>query len=318
MPQKTYIVTGGCGFIGSHLVDRIAGGARVVVIDNLSSGRLEFVERHSSNPDFYFHKADLLDLQAIKPLFKGVDSVFHFAANPDARAGITDTSLDLRLETIATYNVLEAMRVNGVKKIVFPSSGTVCGDVPRGMAVNEDYGPLLPISLYGAGKLACEGLITAFCHLYGMKAWIFRFANIIGPRATHGVIYDLILKLMKDPSVVEVLGDGSQEKPYLHVSDCVDAIMTVFNKCSEEVNLYNLGCDSTTSVSYIARRVVDSMELAAARIVYTGTTRGWPGDVSWFRYDISKISALWRSSMNSDQAVDKAVPEIAEELSCRL
>ncbi|MEM3627365.1 MAG: NAD-dependent epimerase/dehydratase family protein, partial [Candidatus Bathyarchaeia archaeon] len=180
-------VTGGAGFIGSHLVDRLmAQGNYVTVYDNLSSGKEDFIKQHFTSARFNFIKADLLDLDFLMKSMKGHDIVFHLAANPDARQGITNTKLDLEQNTLATYNVLESMKKNGIKKIVFTSSGTVYGEA-QNAPIKEDYGPLLPISLYGASKLACEGLISAFSHLFDIQAWIFRLGNVIGPRATHGV-----------------------------------------------------------------------------------------------------------------------------------
>jgi UDP-glucose 4-epimerase len=198
------LVTGGAGFIGSHLVDKLlVTGNFVTVFDNLSSGRKEFIKQHFGNDRFKLVEADLLDLDKVKEAAAGHDLVFHFAANPDARLGIKNTELDLKQETIVTYNVLEAMRANKIKGIVFASSGTIYGETPI-IPLPENYGPLFPISLYGAAKLACEALISAFCHIFDMQAWIFRFANIVGKRATHGVIYDFIKKLKRNPSELEI------------------------------------------------------------------------------------------------------------------
>jgi UDP-glucose 4-epimerase len=211
-----YFVTGGAGFIGSHLVDRLIRKGEVTVYDNLSSGKREFIQHHLDNPDFSFIQADLLDFNRLIREMGEHDVVFHLAANPDARLGIQDTTLDLKQETLVTFNVLEAMRSNHIKKIVFSSSGTIYGETPK-IPLPEDYGPILPISLYGAGKVASEALITAFCHTFDMQGWIYRFANIVGSRGTHGVIFDFIHKLNKNPSRLEILGDGTQEKPYLSV-----------------------------------------------------------------------------------------------------
>jgi UDP-glucose 4-epimerase len=230
MKTMSCFISGGAGFIGSHLVDKlIAQGCKVTVFDNLSSGRKDFLSQHSNNPAFKLIQGDLLETDKLKKAIKAHDVVFHLAANPDARRGIEDTSLDLKLETIATYNVLESMRVNKIDKIVFSSSGTIYGETPV-IPLPENYGPVLPISLYGAGKLACEGLISAFCSTFDMQAWIFRFANIVGSRTTHGVIYDFINKLKRNPHELEILGDGTQCKPYLHVSDCVNAILFAYKE----------------------------------------------------------------------------------------
>ena len=308
-----YFVSGGGGFIGSHLVDKLVLMEAVTVYDNLSSGKREFIAHHFGEKDFEFIQADLLDFDALKRAMKGCDVVFHMAANPEARVDIERTDLDLKQGTIATYNVLEAMRLNGVKNIVFASSSTVYGET-LAQPVSEDYGPLQPISLYGASKLACEGLITAFCHLFDMRAWVFRFANVVGTRATHGVIFDFINKLKRDPGELEILGDGKQQKPYIHVDDCVDGILYGFQNSDSQLNVFNLGCSSSTRVSSIARIVVEEMGLKDAKLKYTGGERGWPGDVPQVRFDTSKMERLgWTPRYSSDEAVRKAIRNILDE-----
>lgn len=309
-----YFVSGGAGFIGSHLVDSLIQKGEVTVYDNLSSGRIEFISHHFNKPGFDFVQKDLLDLEDLKQAIKDQEIVFHLAANPDARMGLEDTSLDLKQETIATYNVLEAMRENGIKKIVFSSSGTIYGETPI-IPLPEDYGPVLPISLYGAGKLASESLISAFCHSFEMQCWIFRFANIVGSRSTHGVIYDFIHKLKANPEKLEILGDGTQEKPYLSVEDCVEGMLFGFENSDERVNYFNLGCESTTDVKSIARMVVEELELKNVEFNYTGGKRGWPGDVPQVRFDNQKIRSLgWSPKLSSDQAVLKAVKNSVREI----
>jgi UDP-glucose 4-epimerase len=304
-------VTGGAGFIGSHLADRlIAEGNQVTVFDNLSSGKEEFIEQHIGKGDFKLMKADLLDLGKVKETMRGHDVVFHLAANPEARWGIENTELDLKQETIATYNVLEAMRVNGVKKIVFASSGTIYGETPV-IPLPEDYGPALPISLYGAGKLASEGLISAFCGTFDMQAWLFRFANVVGKRTTHGVIFDFIQKLKQNPSELEILGDGKQCKPYLHVDDCVDGILFGFKNSHDKVNVFNIGCPTATDVTTIAKMLVEEMGLNEVKFKYTGGDRGWPGDVPQVRFSVQKMNNLgWKARYTSDEAVRKAIRDI--------
>jgi UDP-glucose 4-epimerase len=307
-------VTGGAGFIGSHLVDRLIEEGGVTVYDNLSSGRREFIEHHLKKDDFEFVQADLLDLERVRSAMKGHNIVFHLAANPDARLGIANTDLDLNQETIATYNVLEAMRLNSINKIVFSSSGTIYGETPV-IPLAEDYGPVLPISLYGAGKVASESLISAFCYTFDMQAWIFRFANIVGERGTHGVIFDFINKLKKKPHELEILGDGTQEKPYLHVGDCVEGIIFGLQNSNERVNVFNLGCDSSTDVTTIAKMVVAEMDLNEVRFKYTGGDRGWPGDVPQVRFNCDKINNLgWKARYTSDEAVRLAVRALVGEL----
>ena len=281
MPTKNKIlVTGGAGFIGSHLVDRlIEKGSKITVFDNLSSGKLQFIEHHLENPDFTLIKGDHIDI------------VCHVAANPDVRLGATDTRVHLDQNILATYNLLEAMRKNSVKEIAFTSTSTVYGEASV-MPTPEDYGPLIPISLYGASKLACEALITSYSHTFDMRAWIFRFANIVGPRSTHGITVDFIKKLEKDSNVLEILGNGKQEKSYLHVSECVDAIIFLIEKSRDKVNIFNIGSEDTISATEIGKAVIEEMGLSDVKFIYTGGSRGWKGDVPRMRLGIEKMKAL--------------------------
>ena len=312
--MKKVFVTGGAGFIGSHLVDRLIHFGEVTVYDNFSSGKKEFIQHHLNKPNFRLIEDDLLNFRRLLQEIKGADLVFHLAANPEARSGIENTRLDLEQETLVTYNVLEAMRQNGVKRIVFASSGTVYGDLGD-IPASEDYGPLLPISLYGAGKLACEGLISGFCGTFGMQSWIFRFSNVVGKRATHGVIYDFVHKLLKNPAELEILGDGKQSKPYLQVSDCVEGILFGFQNSKQPVNLYNLGTEDFTSVTSIAELVVQKMELENIAVRYKGGRRGWPGDVPNVRFNIERIRKLgWTPRLGSTLAAQQAVAEIVGEI----
>ena len=306
-------VTGGAGFIGSHLVDKLLSrGDFVTSLDNLSSGKKEFFKQHINNDNFRFVNADLLDFQHVKKEIKDHDVIFHIAANPFVRLGEKQTRLDLEQGAIATYNILESMRLNEIKKIVFSSSSVVYAETPE-IAIPETYGPTLPISLYGAGKLAAEGLISAFCGTFHFQAWIYRFANVVGIRGTHGVIVDFIEKLRKNPKELEILGNGKQQKPYLHVSDIVDGIIFGFEHSNDQINLLNLGCNSNTTVTRIAEMVVEEMGLRDVKFNYTGGKRGWPGDVPRFQLDISKINKLgWKESNNSDEAVRKAIREVLD------
>ena len=312
--MKTF-VTGGAGFIGSHLVDKlIIKGNYVTVYDNLSSGNKQFLEDHKNNDRLNFIEADLLDFNRLKKEIKGHEVVFHIAANPFVRLGEKQTRLDLEQGPIATYNILEAMRLNNIKKIIFSSSSVVYAETPP-MAIPENYGPTLPISLYGAGKLAAEGLISAFCGTFGFQAWIYRFANVVGIRGTHGVIVDFIDKLKKNPKELEILGNGKQQKPYLHVFDIVSGILHGFEHSNDQLNLFNLSCDSDTTVTRIADMVVEEMGLKNVKYKFTGGKRGWAGDVPRFLLDASKINSLgWKPSYTSDEAVRKAIREILDNL----
>lgn len=306
-------VTGGAGFIGSHLVDKLIDkGYTVTAYDNLSSGNKEFLKQHLKNDKFRLIEADLLDLKRVQKEIRNHDVVFHIAANPFVRLGEKQTRLDLEQGGIATYNVLEAMRTNRIKKIVFSSSSVVYAEKP-GFVFPETYGPTLPISLYGAGKLAAEGLISAFCGTFGFQTWIFRFANVVGARGTHGVIVDFIDKLKKNPGELEILGDGHQQKPYLYVTDVIDGMLYGFEHSKDQINLFNLSCYSTTTVVWIAEMVMEEMGLKNVKLRYTGGERGWPGDIPRFQLDSSKLSKLgWTAKYTSDEAIRKAIREILD------
>jgi len=308
--MKTFI-TGGAGFIGSHLADiLLKNGHSVTIYDNLSSGDKRFIEHNLPNKVFTFIEADLLDRSQIQKEITGHDVVFHLAANPHVRLGETQTDLDLNQGILATYNVLEAMRHEGIKKIVFSSSSVVYGETNE-PSLPETYGPTMPISLYGAGKLGAEGLISAFCGTFDFQTWIYRFANVVGARGTHGVIVDFINKLKKNPKELEILGNGKQCKPYLYVSDCVNGILFGFTHSHEKVNLFNLSCDSMTTVTRIAEIVTEEMELKNVTFTYTGGIRGWKGDVPRFQLDAAKINNLgWKATLTSDEAVRRATRDV--------
>jgi UDP-glucose 4-epimerase len=312
------VVVGGAGFIGSHLVDAIAArGGSATVIDDLSVGRREFIAQslESGAARLVVEKvaADPATVERLARLIEGHDAVFHLAANPEARWGLADTFLDLRQNTLTTWAMLEAMRKSGVERFMLASSGTVYGDLPQ--ALGEDHGPLFPISLYGASKLASEGLVSAFASCFGMKGWIFRFGNVVGPRGTHGAILDFIKKLERDPTRLEVLGDGRQNKPYLHVSDCVAGILFGLESSTQELNCYNLAPPDSTSVKEIAELVVEEMGLGGkARIEYTGGSRGWPGDVPKSRLKPEKLRALgFAVRHTSTDAVRMSIRELVHE-----
>jgi len=307
-------VTGGAGFIGSHLVDKlIEKGHTVTVFDDLSSGKIEFINHHLENDNFTFVEADLVDAETVSKEIKDHDVVFHMAANPDVRLGAQKPDI-AKKDILATYNLLDAMRKQDVKKIVFSSSSVIYGETPP-FPLPESYGPLLPISVYGAAKLAAEGLISSFCHTFDMQGWMFRFANVVGIRGTHGVIVDFINKLRKNPHELEILGDGKQRKPYLYVTECVDGIMYGYEHADEEINVFNLGVDSVTEVTRIGELVVEEMGLKNVTFTYTGGKRGWKGDVPHFQFDINKIKKLgWEANLSSDEVVRKAIQDLLKSL----
>jgi len=301
--MKQIVVTGGAGFIGSHLVDRlIREGNKVIVLDNLSTGRREFIQQHFKDPNFKFHNVDLLAGRFSK-YFKDVEEVWHLAANPDVRAALKDTRIDVEQNFLATYNVLEAMKKMKVKRIIFTSSSTVYGEAKQ-VPTPEGYSPLTPISLYGATKLACEALISAYSHTFDMEAVIFRLANIVGSRSTHGVVWDFIDKLRRNPDELEILGDGNQKKSYLYIDDCIEAMLVSTEKCSQErVNMYNVGSEDWITVKEIAEIVCEEMRLNP-NFRFTGGKRGWEGDVPLMLLDVSKLKKLgWRPKYKSRDAI---------------
>jgi len=302
--KNKILVTGGAGFIGSHLVDRLVEkGSQVTVFDNMSSGKMEFIEKHLENPDFTLIKGDLLNQEAIEKACKGIDFIFHVAANPDVKLGAFDTRIHLNQNIMATYNLLEAMRKNNNEKIAFTSTSTVYGEASI-MPTPEDYGPLIPISLYGASKLACEALVTSYSHTFDMQAWIFRFANIVGPRSTHGITVDFVNKLRKNSNLLEILGDGKQEKSYLHVLECIDAILFVIENSKEKVNIFNIGSEDTISAIEIGKAVIEERGLSNVKFTYTGGNRGWKGDVPRMRLGIEKMKSLgWKPVYTSERSI---------------
>ncbi len=308
------LVTGGAGFIGSHLVDRLVQeGHRVVIYDNLSLGRMENIQDSLQTGKCDFLKGDLLNKEDLFRVFdrEEFDVVFHLAANSDIAKSHVNPDVDFGNTLTSTYNVLLGMKKYEVKQIVFASTSAIYGDTK--ISVSEDYGPLFPISHYGASKLASEAYISSFCENYGIQAWITRFPNVVGERATHGVIYDFINKLRKNPQELEVLGNGTQIKPYLYVKDLIEAILFIWKTSTDKINFFNLGVDSRTQVREIAEMVIEEMNLPA-KIRYTGGDRGWIGDVPQFSYSLDKIHKLgWKAKFTSNDAVRKSIQYILEK-----
>ncbi|MCK5039241.1 MAG: NAD-dependent epimerase/dehydratase family protein [Thermoplasmata archaeon] len=302
-----YIVTGGAGFIGSHIVDRLLSqGHEVTVIDNMTTGFPEYVSHHDSNPNFKLEKFDLKDLERTKQVFQGQEAVFHLAANADVRGGLDDNFRDLERNVLVTHNVLEAMRINDISKILFSSTAAVYGE-PDVFPTPETYHPR-QTSFYGASKLSCEGFIESFCEAYGFQTWMFRFVSIQGERHPHGVTYDFVKKLKADPSQMEIIGDGTSRKSYCHVDDCVDGFILAFEKAKGQVNLYNIGNSENVEVTTLAGYVTDEMGLENVKFNYTGGTRGWVGDSPLVQLDISKLQALgWEPKNNIEQTVRRTV-----------
>ena len=318
MTGRSVLVTGGAGFIGSHIVDALMiDGAEVQVIDNLSNGTLKNIKRWLGHPSFKFIKGDLLNRNDVEAATEKCEAVFHLAANPEVRIGFSTPEIHFEQNVISTYRLLEALRRSGSSEIlVFTSSSTVYGDASE-IPTPEDYGPLKPISIYGASKLASEALISSFAQTYGFKAIICRLANIIGPRSRHGVIYDFIRKLKSNPQELEILGDGTQTKSYLYIDDCVSAMLTILEKSRRKVEIFNIGSEDWINVKKIAEIVTEEMGLKNVSFRFTGGVdggRGWKGDVKYMLLSIERLKSLgWRPKLNSAEAVRKTAKEILKE-----
>ena len=310
--QRTALVTGGAGFIGSHLVDRLLlSGYRVICVDNFILGRREHLNEAMENPAFSLEEFDLLDLARLDDLFaaEDIDIVFHLAANSDIREGTRSTDRDLQLTFMTTYDVLECMRRHDVKKILFTSTPAIFGQ--HDDALHEES-VARPESLYGASKLSAEAFIMAFSGLYDIQAWICRLSNIVGERSTHGIILDLLNKLASNKEELEVLGDGTQSKPYMYVREIVEALLFIFENSRERLNIFNIGPRDATTVAQIAEMVLEAAG-DGQQIAYTGGPRGWKGDVPLYKYRPSKLEALgWPKPMSSIEAVRVAVAKTME------
>jgi UDP-glucose 4-epimerase len=312
-------VSGGAGFIGSHLVRWLLKDQRVqrvVIFDNFSSGQLTYLQEISNDPRLEIAKADLKELSAVTSAMAGCDTVFHLAANPDIARAVTQPDIDFWEGTYLTQNVLEAMRVNNVPKIFYTSGSGVYGDDPE-VAFSESYGPCIPISTYGASKLACEGLIAAYCHMFEFCGRAFRFANVVGPRQTHGVGYDFVRRLKVDPTRLRVLGDGTQQKSYIHIDDVLAAIRVADERTTKSYDVFNVATDDYITVREIADLAVALCGIPPGGTIYefTGGDRGWKGDVPIVRFDCSKIKALgWAAQRTSAEAMNDAMKAMLEEL----
>ena len=307
--MKNILITGGAGFIGSHLADRLIKDNNLTILDNYSSGYRRNIKHLSG---YNLIKGDIGSYKYLNKAIEDKDTIYHLSANPDVRKGITETELDLKQETINTFRVLELMRLNDIEEIVFSSSSTIYGNHGK-TKLKEDTGPCLPTSLYGAGKLASEGLVSAYTELYGIKSWIFRFANVVGSRSTHGVIFDFINKLKENPNELEVLGDGNQTKPYIHISDLIDGMLFGYENSKDKLNLFNISSEGTTKVSYIAKKVIENFR-PTAQIKYTGGKTGWKGDIPVYILDSDKINNLgWKPKYTSNESIDLAIKEIIND-----
>lgn len=305
------LVTGAAGFIASNLTDRLLEeGHDVTGYDNLSTGRMEFLRAAARSPRFQLVRADTLDLDALTAAAAGVDMVFHLAANADVRYGTERPRRDLEQNTIATWNVLEAMRRNGVKRIVFSSTGSVYGE-PDVFPTPEGAPFPVQTSLYGASKLAGEAMISAYCEGFGMEGWIFRFVSILGERYTHGHVFDFYKQLREHPEHLHVLGNGRQRKSYLYVGDCVAAMLRAVEKAAGRVNILNLGADEYCEVNDSVRWISEHLGVSPA-VTYGGGERGWTGDSPFIFLDCSRMRSLgWRPQLGIRQGVERTLDFLA-------
>lgn len=310
-------ITGGAGFIGSHLCEQfLFEGHEVTAYDNLVLGKRELLKNCISHKNFQLIEQDLLNLEALTQAMNGHELVYHLAANSDISQGAKTTTVDLHNGTIATYNTLEAMRLNNVKQIIFASTSAIYGEAET-KPTPENYGPLLPISFYGASKLACEALCSAFSHNFGIQVWVYRFANIVGSHSTHGAIHDFVSRLLKKPEKLEVLGNGTQRKSYLHVSDCIRGMRFGYENCKDEFQVFNLASVGVTQVRFIAEEVarqVSELTKIKAEVAFGEGDRGWRGDVAYTHLTREKFAAKgWHARLSSDEAVSLAIKEIIAE-----
>jgi len=309
------LVTGGAGFIGSHLVDHLMSlHEEVWVADNLSSGSLTNLSKCINQDGFNFVKSDLSATTGLKKVLTGCEVVYHLAANPEVRVSLASPWDHYKQNIKAVFNLLEAVRsVDSVRQLVFTSSSTVYGEASV-IPTPEEYGPMKPISLYGASKLAGESLISGYASLYGFKALILRLGNVVGFRSNHGVISDFLAKLEKDPKGLEVLGDGNQSKSYLHVSDCISGIMHGLGASDDQVNIFNLSSPDRVNVKTIAETVAETVGAKSCKIKCTGGVdggRGWPGDVKMMQLSVDKmLNTGWKPKYNSHQAIQHAAREL--------
>lgn len=316
--HTTMAIVGGAGFIGSHYTRdalRRYPNAHVLIIDNFSSGTQNHIRDFADHERVTVCPIDLKDLDKLTEVLRGVDSVVHFAANPDIAAAATRPDIDFWNGTFLTQNLLEAIRINQVKYLLYTSGSGVYGEAD--VEFGEDYGPCMPISTYGASKIACEALISSYCHMFGLQARAFRFANVVGPAQTHGVVYDFLRKLKENSKTLHVLGNGSQTKAYIHVQDVVIAMNTVLDdmitKNEQRFDIFNVATEDYISVREIAHIVIDQVS-PNAELEFGSSDRGWLGDVPKVKFNTQKIKNLgWSASMNTAEAIKRSLRSMINE-----
>ena len=312
---KKYFITGGAGFIGAHLTNRLLGlGHEVTVFDNFSNGFRWHFGANENHPKLRIVEADIEDAERLEAAIAGHDVVFHFASNADIARSSVEPDIDFTIGTLLTRCVLEAMRKTGVKRIAFTSGSGVYGDVPPA-PIPEDYPKMIPVSTYGAQKLASEALISAYSFMFDMHGMVFRFANVVGPQQTHGVAYDFLRRLAKDPSRLKILGDGTQDKPYIHVQDVIDAFLLIEGDFRGGYEYHNVASEDSLTVREIADIVCAEMGLGEIPYDFTGGNRGWKADVPFYRLNTEKIRGRgWSNQFNSRQAVTDSVTSMIGDI----
>lgn len=314
LPEGSYFLVGGAGFIGSHFVDRLLASPltrRVTIFDNFSSGREWHYEAHRDDPRLIVVRADASDVNALAATMEAHDWVIHLASNPDISRALETPEIDFYRGTLLTNNVVEAMRRAGLHRLLYASGSGVYGDAGD-ICIAEDYSPMIPVSTYGASKLAGESLIASYCSMFGLRACAFRFGNVVGPRQTHGVGFDFLRRLSAKPNRLRILGDGQQSKPYIHISDVVEAALCAAKKAVDPFSVFNVATDDAVTVTEIAELAVETLGLSSQPVFeYTGGPRGWRGDVPVVRLDSARIRSLgWFPKWNSREAIRQSLQEL--------
>jgi UDP-glucose 4-epimerase len=309
------LITGGAGFIGSHLSKKLLeDGHIVVVVDNFELGSADNIREMLTSDNFWLYEIDVTNEEKLCEIAEthNIDIIFHLAANSDIQKSAKDPNVDIKNTLKTTISVLECMRKNSIQKLFFASTSAVYGEKTQEILA-EDAGELFPISYYGASKLASEAMISAYSYMNDYSSLVFRFPNVIGPQLTHGVIFDFLKKLEKNPSELEILGDGSQSKPYIYIDDLIEGIMMMVKKLNAGVSVYNIGVEASTTVTKIADIICDTLNLGNVKYIYTGGDRGWKGDVPSFKYSMDKIyTEGWKAKYTSDEAVRETVKILIE------
>jgi UDP-glucose 4-epimerase len=319
MRGESFFLVGGAGFIGSHFTDRLLAEPaikRVTLFDNFSSGRAWHYAHHAHDARLQVVRGDVKDLPALREAMAGHDTVIHLASNPDIARAATEPDIDFREGTYLTQNVVEAMRTTSAKRILYASGSGVYGDLGL-VEATEDHGPLVPVSTYGASKLAGEALISSYAYMFGLSGCAFRFGNVVGPRQTHGVGFDFVRRLIKDPSRLQILGDGTQSKSYIHVRDVVAAVLLAHDTCPKDFEAYNVATGDYITVREIAELAGEVVGLAPGKteLVFGTSNRGWKGDVPIVRLDIGRIRGLgWRCERGTREALRASMAAIVDDV----